>query len=190
MKFDTNKMVKIAVLSALAVVLMLILRFPIIPSAAYLEYDPADIPVLIGGFMYGPVAGLIITLIVSFIQAVTVSAASGWIGFAMHVIATGTLVIVSSLIYKKIHNFKGAIIALIAGSIAMTLVMIPSNLYFGPKFGVPIEAVKAGLTVAVIPFNLLKSCINSVITMLLYKPLSRVLKGLGSERRLQAKTKN
>ncbi len=176
MKFSTNKMVKISVLSALAIVLMLVVRFPLIPSATYLEYDPADIPVLIGGFMYGPIAGLIITLIVSFIQSVTVSSGSGWIGFVMHVMATGVLVLVSSVIYKKIHTFKGAIISLIAGSLAMILVMIPANLYFAPKFGVPYEVVKASLAVSVIPFNLFKSVINSLLTMLLYKPLGRAFR--------------
>jgi len=176
MKLSLNKMVKIAALSALAIVLMLLLRFPIIPSAAYLEYDPADIPVLIGGFMFGPVGGLIITFIVSFVQFATVSASGLWIGFVMHIIATGTLVLVTSLIYRKAHSYKGAIIALIAGTLAMTLIMIPANLIFTPMYGVPIEVVKAGLTVAVIPFNLLKATINSVLTLLLYKPLSKVLK--------------
>lgn len=171
-----NKMVKIAVLSALAIVLMLLLRFPLIPSAPYMEYDPADIPVLIGGFMFGPISGLIITLIVSFIQAVSVSASSGWIGFVMHVIATGTYVLVSSFIYKKIHTYKGAIISLIVGTISMTVVMIPANLVFTPMFGVPVETVKAGITVTVIPFNFLKAVINSIITLLVYKPLSRILK--------------
>lgn len=176
MRFSTNKIVKIAMLSALGIVLMLLIRFPLIPSANHLEYDPADIPVLIGGFMYGLFAGFIITVIVSFIQTLTVSAKSGWIGFAMHVIATGTLVIVSSLIYKKIHTFKGAIISLVAGSLAMILIMIPANLYFAPKFGVPYEVVKAGLAVSVIPFNIFKSVINSVLTMLLYKPLGKAFK--------------
>jgi riboflavin transporter FmnP len=175
MRFDVKKMANIAVLSALGIVFMLLLRFPLIPSAAYLEYDPADIPILIGGFMYGPIEGIIITIIVAFIQAVSVSAGSGWVGFIMHVIASGTLVLVASLIYKKIHTYKGAIISLIAGSISMILVMIPANLYFSPKFGIPYEAVKASLLVAVVPFNILKSVINSVLTMLLYKPLKRAL---------------
>lgn len=176
MNSNLNKMVKIAVLSALAIVLMLLLRFPLIPSAPYMEYDPADIPVFIGGFMYGPVGGLIITFIVSFIQAVTVSASSGWIGFVMHVIATGTFVLISSLIYKKIHTYKGAIIALIAGTISMTVIMVPANLIFTPMFGVPVETVKAGIFTIIIPFNLLKAIINSVVTLLLYKPLSRILR--------------
>lgn len=176
MKYDINKLVKIAVLSALAIVLMILLRFPLIPSAPYMEYDPADIPVFIGGFMYGPIAGLIITVIVSFIQAITVSASSGWIGFVMHVIATGSFVIVASLIYKKIHTYKGAIISLIAGTITMTVIMIPANLIFTPRFGVPLETVKAGILTIIVPFNLLKAIINSVVTLLVYKPLSRILK--------------
>lgn len=175
MKYDINKLVKIAVLSALAIVLMILLRFPI-PSAPYMEYDPADIPVFIGGFMYGPIAGLIITVIVSFIQAITVSASSDWIGFVMHVIATGSFVIVASLIYKKIHTYKGAIISLIAGTITMTVIMIPANLIFTPMFGVPLETVKAGILTIIVPFNLLKAIINSVVTLLVYKPLSRILK--------------
>jgi riboflavin transporter FmnP len=178
MQFNANKMVKIAVLSALGIVLMLVLRFPLIPSAPHLEYDPADIPVLIGGFMFGPIAGLIITVIVSFIQAISVSAGSGWIGFVMHVIASGTLVLVASLIYKKVHTFKGAIISLVAGSLAMIMIMIPANLYFAPKFGIPYEVVKAGLTVSVIPFNIIKAVLNSVLTMLLYKPLGKAFKRL------------
>lgn len=179
MGFNVKRMVKIAVLSALSIVLMLALRFPLIPSAPHLEYDPGDIAILIGGFMLGPVAGLVITITVSFIQAMTVSAGSGWIGFVMHVIASGTMVLVASIIYKKIRTFKGAIISLVAGSMAMILVMIPANLYFTPKFfGIPYEAVKAGLITSVIPFNVLKAILNSILTMLLYKPLGKALKVL------------
>lgn len=169
-------MVKIAVLSALAIVLMLLFRFPLIPAAPYLEYDPADIPVLMGGFMFGPAAGLLVTLIVSFIQTVTVSSGSGWVGFVMHVVATGALVTVSSVIYRRNHTFKGAVVALIAGSIAMTAVMIPANFILSPLYGVPVEAVKAALWIAIVPFNLLKAGINAIITLLLYKPLSRFMK--------------
>lgn len=177
MKNNINKMVKLAVLSALSLVLLMLVRFPIIPTAAFLEYEPADIPILIGAFMYGPLEGLLITVVVSLIQALSVSAQSGWVGFAMHVMATGTLALVTGTIYKKVHNYKGAIAALVAGSIAMTLMMIPANLFFTVKFyGVPFDAVKAMLPTAIIPFNLLKSSINSVVVMLSYKPLSRLLK--------------
>lgn len=115
MKIEVNKMVKLAVLSALGVALMLIVRFPIIPSAPFLEYDPADIPALIGTFIFGPGSGSIITIVVSVIQAMTVSAGSGWVGGMMHIVATGTMVVVAGVIYKKVHTLKSAIIVLVQG---------------------------------------------------------------------------
>jgi len=181
MKIEVNKMVKMAVLSALSIVFLLVIRFPIIPSAAFLEYEPADVPILIGTLIYGPLTGLIITFVVALIQAFTVSAQSGWVGFVMHVIATGTLVLVAGTIYKRVRTFKGAIIALVAGSISMTLMMIPNNLFFTVKFfGYPYEAVKSMLLPAIIPFNLIKSFTNSIIVMLIYKSAGKILRRSGN----------
>jgi len=178
MKNKTNKLVRIAVLSALSIVLVMLIKFPIIPSAPFLEYEPGDVPMLVAAFMYGPVAGLVMTVIVSTIQAFTVSAAAGWVGLVMHVIATGTFVVVSGVIYKRFHTFKGAFAALAAGSISMVLVMIPSNLFFSVRFyGFPYDAVIAMLPTAILPFNLIKSLANSLIVILVYKPLTRFLKG-------------
>lgn len=174
----TNKLVRIGVLSALSIVLVVLVKFPIIPSAPFLEYEPGDVPMLVAAFMYGPIAGLAMTVIVSAIQAFTVSAAAGWVGLVMHVIATGTFVVVSGSIYRKFHTFKGAFAALAAGSICMVLVMIPSNLFFSVKFyGIPYDAVVAMLPTAILPFNLVKSLANSLLVILVYKPLSRFLKG-------------
>jgi len=178
MKFSVNKMVKIAMLAALSVILMLYTRFPIIPMAPFLEFEFANVPILIGTFLYGPVTGFAITIVMALVQATTVSAQSGWIGFVMHVIATGTQVLVSGIIYKKVHNFKGAIIALVAGCLSMTLIAIPSNLIFTVIFlRVPVETVKGMLLPAIIPFNLIKSVGNSVVTVLVYKHAGRILRG-------------
>lgn len=179
MENKTNKLVRIAVLSALSIVLVMLIRFPIIPSAPFLEYEPGDVPMLVAAFMYGPLAGFVMTVVVSTIQAFTVSAASGWVGLVMHVISTGIFVIVSGTIYKKFHTFKGAFAALAAGSISMVLIMIPSNLFFSVRFyGIPYDAVMAMLPTAILPFNLIKSLANSLIVILVYKPLSRFLMGL------------
>ena len=177
MKYNVNKLVKLALLSALSILLMMVIRFPIIPSAPFLEYEPGDVPALIGAFLYGPGAGLLITAVVSLIQATTVSAGSGWIGAIMHMVATGTMVLVAGLIYKRMHSFKGAVIALLAGSVGMTLVMIPLNLFFTTRFlGVPVEAVKAMIVPIIIPFNLIKAVGNSALTVLVYKSVARVLR--------------
>jgi riboflavin transporter FmnP len=177
MKYNVNKLVKLALLSALSILLMMVIRFPIIPSAPFLEYEPGDVPALIGAFLYGPGAGLLITTVVSLIQATTVSAGSGWIGAIMHMVATGTMVLVAGLIYKRMHSFKGAVIGLLAGSVGMTLVMIPLNLFFTTRFlGVPVEAVKAMIVPIIIPFNLIKAVGNSALTVLVYKSVARVLR--------------
>jgi riboflavin transporter FmnP len=181
MKTNVKKMATVAVLSALSIVLMLLIRFPILPAAPYLIYEPADVPVLIGGFLFGPAAGFIITVIVSTIQAFALST-DGWVGLVMHIIATGSLVITASTIYRVCRNKSGAIIALAAGTLAMTLVMIPTNLIIQPRFyGVPVETVKSLLIPAVIPFNLIKAGANSLLTFIVYKSISRFVKKFVSE---------
>jgi riboflavin transporter FmnP len=177
MKNEVNKIVKLAMLSALSVLLMFLIRFPLIPAATFLEYEPGDVPALIAAFLFGPGAGVIVTLVVSLIQALTVSAGSGWIGALMHFIATGTMVMVAGYIYKRVHTLKGAVIALIASSITMILIMVPLNLIFTTKFmNVPIDVVKAMIVPVIIPFNLLKASMNSVLTFFVYKPVGRFLR--------------
>lgn len=177
MKYNVSKMVKLAMLSAMGLMLMMFIRFPVIPAAPFLEYEPGDVPALIGAFLFGPAAGFIITSVISIIQAFTVSAGSGWIGAFMHIVATGTMVFVTGSIYKKIHTLKGAMLGLIAGSICMTLIMIPLNLVFTTLFlNVPFDVVKAMIIPVIIPFNLFKTATNSIITVVVYKAVGKILK--------------
>lgn len=176
----SDKIIKTAImamLTALSIVLVYVIHFPLIPAAPFLEYDAADVPVLIGAMMLGPVSGLITLLAVCLIQALTVSAASGWIGFMMHFIASSVLVLISSLIYKRKKTTLSLIIGLIVGSIAMTVVMIPLNLIFtGIFMGAGTQAVVEMLIPAIIPFNLLKAGINSAITFAVFTPIAGILK--------------
>ncbi len=165
-----------AMLTALSIVSLYVIRTPLIPAAPFLEYDAADIPVLIGAMVLGPVHGLIILLAVCIIQALTLSASSGIIGFFMHFIASGVLVLVSSLIYSRKKNIKNLVIGLVLGSIAMTVVMIPLNIVFtGIFMGTGTQAVISMLVPAIIPFNLLKAVINSAVTFAVYTPISKIL---------------
>ncbi|MFW5996125.1 MAG: ECF transporter S component [Halanaerobiaceae bacterium] len=177
MNNKTSKMVKLAVLAALGATLIFFIRFPIIPSAPFLEYEPGDVAALIGSFMYGPAAGLTVTIIMAFIQALTVSSGSGWVGFIMHIISTGTLVTVAGFLYLRNRTYKGAIIGLIAGTLSMIAVMIPANLFFTVHFwGMPAETVKNMIVPALIPFNLIKGAVNSTITVLVYKTIAGILR--------------
>jgi riboflavin transporter FmnP len=161
---------------AISVVLVYIVHFPIFPSAPYLEYDPADIPILIGAFAFGPIAGIILTIIASAIQALTVSAASGVYGFLMHVIATSTLVVVASSIYRVKHTRIGAVIGLVTGTLSMAIIMVIANHFLTPLFyGMPASAVDALLLPIILPFNLIKAGGNAIITFLVYKVVSRYI---------------
>lgn len=169
-----DRLVKLGMLAALSCLMMLI-RFPLF--LPFLEYDMADVPILIGTFLYGPWWGLLLTGAVCILQGVTVSAGSGIIGILMHFFGTGGFVIVSGLLYRKFHTFKGALVALICGSLTRVLLMIPLNLLFTGYFmGTPIQTVLELLLPAIIPFNAVTAFGNSLITLLLYKTIGRVLK--------------
>ena len=173
--FNTRTLVFLALLAALSIVLVTFIHLPILPAASFLEYDPADIPILIGTFLFGPWSGLLLTVVVSVIQGLTVSAASGWIGIMMHIFATGIMVLTAGLIYQHGKSLKRAIIALVAGGLAMTASMLVWNIIFTPIFmGMPRAAVISMLLPVFLPFNLIKAGINCVVTFLVYKPISRL----------------
>lgn len=171
---NLRKITVMAMLAAVAVVSVYFIKFPLLPSAPFLEYDIADVPVLIGTMLFGPSAGLVILLITSAIQAFTVSSSSHIIGFLMHFCASGVLVLASGLMYKN-RRQKGMAAGLAVGSVLMTLVMIPLNLIFtGIFMGTGVAAVVKMLIPAIIPFNLIKACLNSVLTFLLFIPVNKI----------------
>lgn len=178
MKLTTKKLVIMALLAAISIVFVALVHFPIFPAAPFLEYDPADIPLFIGAFAFGPVAGIIMTAIVCLIQGLTVSAHSGVYGIIMHFIATGTFVLVAGNIYKRKKTRSGAAIALLLGIISWTVVMGFANLVITPAFmGAPVEFIKQLMFPVIIPFNIIKAGINSIITFIVYKSISNIING-------------
>ena len=174
MEKNTKKLATMAMLVAVSVVLVYLIHTPIFPSAPFLEYDPADIPILIGTFMYGPVTGLVLTVLASAVQAFTVSAQNHIYGLVMHIIATGTLVLVAGNIYKTGRDTKHMVIGLIAGTLAMAAGMAGANHYITAfYYNMPSSVVDAMLVPVIIPFNLIKAAINSVVAFFAYKIVGR-----------------
>ena len=172
----TRKLCGMAVLTALAVVLSCTVHIPYF-GAAFLEYSPSDVPVLIASFMYGPVWGLVITAIVSLIQGLTVSAGSGWIGIAMNFLSTGIFVLSAGLIYKFKHDIKGATIGLVVGFVCGVVSMILWNILITPLYmNVPRETVLAMIPTVFLPFNVLKYAGNAAMTFSLYKATGKFFK--------------
>jgi riboflavin transporter FmnP len=168
----------LAALTALALVLLLVARFPIFASASFLKYEPMDIPFLIAGFAYGPLAGLAVTTVASVIQGIAFDPQDGIVGIVMHIAASGTLVLIASFIYKRRHTFKSAIFGLAMGTAGMAIMMVGFNLVVTTwYYEWPIESVIALLPL-IIAFNLIKAGANSAVTLLIYKPLRKfIIKG-------------
>jgi len=170
-----DRMVKLGMLTALSIILVYAIHFPIFPSASFLEYDMADVPILIGTFLFGPWWGLALTALVSILQWLLVSPQSLWVGAVMHFFATGSYVIAAGLIYSHHKTRSAALVGMALGALLQTLMMIPMNLIFTVHFfGVPKEAVMALLPTAIIPFNAIKTVANSIITFLLYKRVAKL----------------
>lgn len=174
--FNVKKITIIGMLCAIAYVVMVFGRIPVV---LFLKYDPKDVIITIGGFLLGPLSVFIISVIVSFIEMLSVSE-TGLIGCLMNVLSTCSFACTASIIYKRIHNIKGAIIGLFCGLSLMVIVMLLWNYYVTPLYmGYPREAVAKLLIPAFLPFNLLKGGLNMTITFFLYKPLVTTLRKAG-----------
>ena len=159
-KKKTVKMVKMGVMVAISVAMVYLVHFPIFPAVPFLEYDPADISILIGTFAFGPEAGLVLTVVTAVVQGLTVSAGSGLYGILMHMIATGVLVLVSGMIYNRKKTKATAVFGLTAGMAAMAVVMVGANLLITPMFMGVSKDVVWKLMPFIIGFNVIKAGIN------------------------------
>lgn len=174
---DVKKIVNVGVLTALSLIFMLLIKIPY-PPMPFLLYDPGDIPILIIGFLFGPAAALISTLINSIIMAAFVG--NGIYGAFMHFLSTGALVGIAAYIYQQSHNKKGAVKGLIAGTLSMVAIMVPANLIITPIFmGVAYKQVLSMILPFILPFNLIKAMINSMIIFLVYKRIANFLRRTG-----------
>ncbi len=170
-----RKTVTLSMLCALAYVAVFLSRM-LPPIVLFLQYDPKDVIITLGGFIFGPLSSAIISLVVSCVEAVTVSD-TGPIGLLMNVISTCTFACTAAVIYKKKRTLSGAVIGLIAGCLFMTAAMLLWNYAITPFYmNIPRETVKGMLIPAFLPFNLIKGGLNTAFTLLLYKPVVTALR--------------
>ena len=171
----TIKLTKMAMMVAISVVFSYI-HFPIIPAAPYLEYEASSIPILIGTFVFGPLGGLIIAVLSILIHDMIAGFSSGPWGMVMHIISAGTLVLVAGFIYRGGKSRLRALVAILAGILAVTAIMIPSNLIITPIYsGAPLKAIQAMILPIIVPFNLICGAITGVVTFFAYKLVSPFL---------------
>ncbi|MDY2871821.1 MAG: ECF transporter S component [Eubacteriales bacterium] len=183
---------RVGVLGAIAALLFLIPGIPIVPPIYKLDFS--TVPVLLGGFSLRPVPGLLI-LLVKDLVGLTNSSSMG-VGELADFLASAAMMLTAVAIYRRHHSRRGALIGLIAGTAVMTAAAALINYYIVIPFYVaamnmPAEAIVSMIgkvipavdslpkliAFATTPFNLLKGVVLSVITFLLYKRLSPLLKG-------------
>lgn len=184
-RFSVKKMVLLAMLAAVAYLMVSLIRIPVV---LFLKYEPKDVIITIGGFLLGPMASFIVSLLVSLIEMITISE-TGPIGALMNLISTCTFACTASLIYKKRHTLGGAVLGLGIGSAVMVIAMMLWNWLISPLYMFEIHSpedlaaaragVEALLLPAFLPFNLLKAGLNSAFILTLYKPLVTALRKAG-----------
>lgn len=177
----TKKMTTMALLCALSYIAMFVSRFlpPLFAAFPFLKYDPKDVIIVIGGFVYGPLSAFVISLIVSLIEMITVSG-THIIGCLMNIAASCAFACTASAIYHKYRNVKGGMTGLLVGIVSAVATMMILNYILTPIYtGMPREAVADLLIPAILPFNVIKCVLNAALVMLIYKPVTKVLRQSG-----------
>ena len=171
----TKELTTLGILAAMAIIVNLLIYFPIVPAVSFLSYDPKDVIIVIGGFIYGPFAAFLLSAICSVLEILFRGGTV--LDVLMNMISTCAFACTASFIYKKNCTKKGAMIGLGAGVICTTICMIFWNYVVTPiYYGMPREAIVAMMLPGIIPFNLLKSGLNAGITLFLYKNVVTILR--------------
>lgn len=171
---NTNRFIKLSLLSAIAVILMYI-DFPVIPIFPWLKIDLSDVPALMGAFAFGPLAGVIIELMKNLLILIVKGTGTGFVGEFANFLVGVALVWPAALVYKKNRTKKTAILGMVLGVLCIEVVGILANVYLLlPAYGMAMSKAELMqyVTVGLIPFNGIKSILVCGITYALYKKVS------------------
>ena len=190
--FNSTRVAFIAMFATLAGILY-ILKFPM-PFAfpSFLEFKFADIPILIGTFTLGPVSGAIIVVVGLLIKLVFKGTTTMFVGDLSDLLTSCAFAVVAGIIYSKKRTFKGALVAMAAGTAAEVVVALIANRFilvpfFAEQYGWKgiIGAMRSlfpdctqetfytyYLWVSVLPFNLLRCIVTILVTLPVYKRIS------------------
>lgn len=170
-----KKIVITSVFAAIAFLLTFIFRFKV----SFLTFDFKDAILAIVSLVYGPLYGVVSASVVAFLEFLSISD-TGLYGLIMNFISSATFTFIFGIVYKYKRTFSGAIASVLLSVISVTFVMIVANYFITPYYmGVGRSDVVELIPTLLLPFNLLKSVINSAATLILYKPVTNALKRVG-----------
>lgn len=194
--FTTRKIAMIGMFSAIASVLMLF-EFPLPFAPAFYKLDFSELPILVGTFAFGPAAGVMMEFIKIVLKLFIKGTTTVFVGDLANFVVGCSFILPASVVYVFHKNKKSAVIGCIAGTLVMTIFGTAFNaIYLLPAFsklyGMPLDSILemgsainplvtkgsivSFVAVCVAPMNLLKGVVVSVITLLIYKPLSPIIK--------------
>jgi len=172
-KIKIKKLTVSAMIIALAVLLVTVARVPVV---MFLKYEPKDVIITIGGFIYGPLTAAVISLCTAFIEMITISS-EGFIGFIMNFLSSAAFAVPAAYIYSKKRTISGAVIGLITAVVSVCSVMMLWNYLITPLYmDVARADVAAMLPTVFLPFNLLKGTLNAAFSIIIYKPAVKALR--------------
>ena len=169
--------VSIGVFSAIAFVLQVIGSMMGLKVSGFLEIEISDLPALIMALAFGPVAGVFTELVKNLLHCTMTS--TGFIGELANFVINGTLCAVAGLVYRKNKTRKGAVIALLVATLSMAVAGVLANLFIMLPLYMPTAPfdVKLNLVLfTILPFNIVRGLVLSLITFLIYKKISPMIK--------------
>jgi riboflavin transporter FmnP len=193
----TRKIAACGMFAAIAAVLMFF-EFPLPVAPPFYKLDLSEIPVLIGTFAFGPIAGVVIEFLKIAVKTAIKGTSTAFVGEIANFVIGCSMVIPAGIIYKMNKSRKTAVVGLVTGTLVMAAAGAMINAFVLPPaysaaYGMPLDAiigmgtavnasVKDVFTfvlICVAPFNLIKGVVVSVLTLFLYKRISRFVKGAG-----------
>ena len=193
-KVGARTLAIVGMLSAVAVVLMAF-EIPLPFAPVFYKIDFSEVPVLIGCFTMGPLAGAAIELLKNLLHVVISGTQTAGVGEVANFLIGCAFIVPAGVIYHKKHTRRGALIGMASGTVLMSVIGGVMNAYvllpvYAKAFGMPLDAlVEMGTEVngnitsvatlvlfAVTPFNLLKGVLVSLVVFLIYKKISPIFR--------------
>lgn len=194
--FTTRKVAMVGMFSAIAMILMLF-EFPLPFAPGFYELDFSELPILIGTFAFGPTAGVLMEFVKILLKLFVKGTSTAFVGDLANFVVGCSFILPASLVYAFRKNKKSAVVACITGTLVMTIFGTAFNAVyllpaFAEMFHTPMDellamgaavnplmtegSIVSFVAVCVAPMNLIKGASVSIVTMLIYKPLSPIIK--------------
>ena len=195
-KTNIRKLVLIAMLAALSAALMLF-HVPLPFAPAFLEFDVAELPVLFAGFFLGPISGTLVVVIKVGLKLLQQGTTTVFVGELSNIFHSLTFMLPAAYVYKRNRSKTGAVLGMVVGTLVASILAVCSNAWvmfplYAKLYSLPVEAIvemaaavnplvkdeMSLMLFSILPFNLVKFSVTSILTYLIYKRAGTVLRRL------------